>query len=73
MIANEVKVASVKMKTVENSSERFPSISGKFHCSTCHVVMSRRSIKKPHYETGLIEVTYRCPTCGGATSRWIGQ
>jgi hypothetical protein len=34
-------------------------------------VMSRRSLKKPDSETGLIEATYRCPKCGAATNRWI--
>ena len=45
--------------------------SGKVLCTNCQVVMSRRSLKKPDSETGLIEATYRCPKCGATTNRWI--
>jgi predicted RNA-binding Zn-ribbon protein involved in translation (DUF1610 family) len=40
-------------------------------CANCHVVMSRRLLKKPERETGLTEVTYRCPKCGAMVNRWI--
>jgi hypothetical protein len=45
--------------------------SGKRICTGCQAVMSRRSLKKPDSETGLSEVTYRCPKCGVTSSRWM--
>jgi predicted RNA-binding Zn-ribbon protein involved in translation (DUF1610 family) len=45
--------------------------SGKPICANCHVVMSRRLLKKPDSETGLTEATYRCPKCGAIVNRWI--
>ena len=38
-------------------------------CAHCQVVMSRRFIGKPDDDTGLCEVTYRCPTCGATVNR----
>jgi hypothetical protein len=43
--------------------------SGKPICALCQVVMSRRFIGKPDDETGLCEVTYRCPACGATVNR----
>jgi hypothetical protein len=40
-------------------------------CARCQVVMSRRSIGKPDSETGLSEVTYRCPQCCATVNRWM--
>jgi hypothetical protein len=45
--------------------------SGKLVCANCHVAMSRRLLKKPDSETGLTEVTYRCPKCDAMVNRWI--
>ena len=45
--------------------------SGKLTCINCHVVMSRRLLKKPDSKTGLTEATYRCPKCGAMVNRWI--
>jgi len=44
---------------------------GTVMCTTCQVAMSRRSLKKPDSETGLIEATYRCPKCAAITNLWI--
>jgi predicted RNA-binding Zn-ribbon protein involved in translation (DUF1610 family) len=42
-------------------------------CPPCQVVMSRRWLKKPDFETSLTlsEVIYRCPQCRSTTNRWI--
>jgi len=54
------------------SGEKTPADgSGKLTCVNCHVVMSRRSLKKPDSETGLTEVAYCCPKCGAMVNRLI--
>jgi predicted RNA-binding Zn-ribbon protein involved in translation (DUF1610 family) len=42
--------------------------SGVLTCVRCQVAMSRRGIG-PDDETGLVEVTYRCPKCGVTINR----
>ena len=42
-------------------------------CPDCGVRMSRRFLKKPDVDTGLIEEVYRCPMCGTTTSRWVDE
>jgi uncharacterized Zn finger protein len=48
-------------------------ISEKIACPSCSARMSRRLLKKPDGETGLVEVIYRCPKCGTATTRWVNE
>jgi uncharacterized Zn finger protein len=42
-------------------------------CPGCSARMSRRCLKKPDDETGLVEVIYRCPQCGTVTACWINE
>jgi uncharacterized Zn finger protein len=42
-------------------------------CPGCSARMSRRCLKKPDDETGLVEVIYRCPQCGTVTARWVNE
>jgi len=44
---------------------------GEVICTTCQAAMSRRWLKKPDAETGLVEAIYRCPKCDATASRWI--
>jgi hypothetical protein len=42
-------------------------------CPDCDVRMSRRFLKKPDIDTGLIEEVYRCPICGAMIRRWVNE
>ncbi len=42
-------------------------------CPDCDVRMSRRILKKPDIDTGLVEEVYRCPICGVVTTRWVNE
>jgi hypothetical protein len=35
--------------------------------------MSRRIVKKPDIDTGLVEEICRCPICGAVTARWVAE
>jgi uncharacterized Zn finger protein len=48
-------------------------ISEKIACPGCSARMSRRLLKKPDGETGLVEVIYRCPKCGTVIARWVNE
>jgi hypothetical protein len=54
------------MKTVQASRTRWLVWTVTFR-------MSRRILKKPDVDTGLVEVVYRCPICGASTSRWVDE
>jgi len=42
-------------------------------CPHCDARMSRRFLKKPDVDSGLVEEVYRCPLCGTITSRWVEE
>jgi uncharacterized Zn finger protein len=42
-------------------------------CPNCDVRMSRRFLKKPDIDSGLVEEVYRCPICGAVITRWIKE
>jgi len=45
--------------------------SGEPICARCQAAMSRRLIRKPDTETGLSDVTFRCPKCGAMLTLWM--
>lgn len=53
------KPTAVPKKTA--AEQNCVGISDDVTCLKCNVRMSRRFLKKPDVDTGLIEVVYRCP------------
>jgi predicted RNA-binding Zn-ribbon protein involved in translation (DUF1610 family) len=65
-------MADPRISSQKRLGEKNPADgSGKVACPGCQVVMSRRALKKPDSETGLIEATYRCPKCGAIARLWV--
>jgi uncharacterized Zn finger protein len=56
-----------------NEKRGCAEISEEVACPGCSARMSRRLLKKPDGETGLVEVIYRCPKCGTVTARWVNE
>jgi hypothetical protein len=57
----------------DHRQEDGAGISDAVACPKCDVRMSRRIVKKPDIDTGLIEEVYRCPICGVVATRWVDQ
>jgi DNA-directed RNA polymerase subunit RPC12/RpoP len=60
------------LKKIAVNEDGTPLVEG-VACPNCAVRMSRRFLKKPDIDTGLVEEIYRCPICGTTTSRWVEE